>query len=125
MRQYIIKVPESTLFDELSEEVQAAISNAKGQFPSGLLVGSQSVNGYKLKLLMCNLTIIEFDSAIGALGLDWNILTSENETVDQGLIIPFMLDVLTYNEDGEQVGSEPVTDVTNKLQTYSGRNWSY
>lgn len=125
MKQFIIKLPEGTKLDELSAEIQAEISKAKGQFPSGLLVGSQPVNGYELKLIMCALSGPEFDEAMVSLGLDWVVVADESLTIDQSLIIPYMMDALAFDDQGDVTGSSPVNDVTDKLQTYSGRNWSY
>lgn len=125
MKQFIIKLPEGTKLDLLDEDTQAAIKSFNGQFPSGVLVGSQAVDGYELKLIMGDITKEELNSATESLGLDWVVVASEGDTINQELILPYMMDILVFDEEGEQTGSEPVTDITGKLQTYSGRDWSY
>jgi hypothetical protein len=125
MKQFIIKLPENTELDSLSDEVKEAVKSFKGQFPKGVLVGSKSVDGYELKLIMGDITKEELNSATESLVLDWVIIASEGDVINQELILPYMLDTPIFDDEGEQTGSTPVTDVTGKLQTYSGRNWSY
>jgi hypothetical protein len=140
MKQFIIKLPEGEELTSLSEETQSVIKRAQGQFPSGLLVGSKAVNGYELKLVMCNLEVSVFQSIITDgypminddgeeviinLGLDWEILASQNIAIDQSKILPYMIDLSIFNEEGELVSTAPVTNLTGKLQTYSGKKWMY
>jgi len=125
MKQFIIKLPEGAKLDLLDEGAQAAIKSFKGQFPSGVLVGSQAVDGYELKLIMADIDATVFQEQVEVIGLDWTIVAVEDITINQSLILPYMMDTPLFDEDGEQTGSETVTDVTGKLQTYSGRQWGY
>jgi len=56
-------------------------------------------------------------------------LAVENETVDQSLLLPYFVDVpvFDFDDDGEyiQTGTEPVTELTDKLQVWAGKNWKY
>jgi len=98
MKQFIIKLPEGTKLDLLDEETQAAVKSFKGQFPSGLLVGSQAVGGYELKLIMADIDATVFEEQISAIGLDWAVVASEGVTIDQSLILPYMLDTPTFDD---------------------------
>ena len=139
MNQFIIKLPENTLFDGFSDKAKEVIAHLKGQFPDGTLVGSKAVDGYELKLVMCNISLADFQSALtdgypmidddGSqsmvdLGLDFEILAAEGVKISQDEILPFMLDKLIF-EGSEVVDYKPVTDLTGILQTYSGRIWTY
>ena len=125
MKQFIIKTPQGEDLTSLSEGAQKAIHDAKGQFPSGVLVGSEPLNGYELRLVMCNLDLVGFQSAITALGLVWEVVASEGVTIVQSGILPYMMSVPSFDIDGNLIGSVPVTDLTGKLQTYSGKTWIY
>tara|TARA_R100000544_G_scaffold20565_1_gene10006 strand:- start:16660 stop:17085 length:426 start_codon:yes stop_codon:yes gene_type:complete len=141
MNQFIIKVPENETFDELSDQVKEVVNHLRGQYASGLMAGTKAVDGYKLKLVMLNADLDFFkdfltdgypmfddesgEEVIVDLGLDWEILASEGEPIKQDKILPFMLDKLEFDDEGEIVDYNPVTDLTGLLQTYSGRNWTY
>ncbi len=140
MIQYIIKLPENADINLLSEEAQAAIQAFKGQFPSGQLIGSQAVDGYELRLIMADIDGEQFNEVLTEgypvvdeegeetlvdLGLDWEVLAEEKKQIDQTKLLPYMLNLPVFDEEGEQTGSEPVTDLTNKLQTFAGKKWVY
>ena len=74
---------------------------------------------------MCNLDLVGFQSAITALGLVWEVVASEGVAVVQSGILPYMMSVPSFDIDGNLIGSVPVTDLTGKLQTYSGKTWIY
>jgi len=125
MNQFIIKLPENEDLSLLSEESKIAIAQAKGQFPAGALVGTKAVDGYELKLVICNLDKGSFQSSIVALGLDWEILAYQDEVIDQDKILPYMLPWRAYDNDGNEIDPVPETDITGKLQTYAGNKWIY
>ena len=125
MKQFIIKLPAGSKLEELNEVAQKAIKAFKGQFPSGVLVGSQAIDGCELKLIMADIEATVFQEQIEAIGLEWEILAFEGVSINQELILPYMLDTPLFDEDGKVSGSEPVLDVTGKLQTYAGRKWIY
>ena len=141
MKQFIIEVPEDESIEMLTDDVKAAMTKAKGQFASGLVSGTQAVNGYKLKLVMVDIELEAFEELLSTgtittdeltgkdvitpLNLDWVIVASDGVTIKQSLILPYMIDTPLFDELGDIIGSEPVTDITDKLQTYSGRSWSY
>jgi hypothetical protein len=57
--------------------------------------------------------------------LDWDIVAAEHEQVDQSKLLPWFEPVPVFNEDGEQIDEEPVTDLTNKLQVWAGKKWIF
>lgn len=139
MTQFIIKLPENSTFEGLSDAAREVILHVKGEFPIGELIGSKAVDGYVIKLLTCNLDRETFENILADgylmmsdegkevmvdLELDWEVMASEGQTISQPEILPFMLDKLIF-EDGEIVDYQPVTDLTDILQTYAGHSWSY
>lgn len=124
MKQFILSLPVDTDYQNFDEEVVEAIKAVKGQFPVGALVGSQPHNGYELKLVMSNGNKESLENSFLLLGLDWEVLAEEGVQIDQDPIMAFMVDVPLFDEDGEQIGSEPPTDLSS-LQTYAGRKWTF
>jgi hypothetical protein len=141
MMQFIVKMPETEKFSGLTDEARKAIQGAKGQFPNGWLSGTKAVDGYCLKLLMCDITQDEFNDLIAngsqsideegnvtftPLGLDWEVIACECESIDHSLILPYMAGIPVYDEENQEVISyDTITNITGKLQTYAGRKWQY
>jgi len=123
MKQFILKIPENTSFDNLSDEVQVAIQVVSGQFPKGVVVGSEAVSGYEIKLVLANATTALLESQFSALSLDWEVLAEEGEVITQDAILDFMSDIPAFDEDGEIIGSTPLADLSS-LQTYAGKSWT-
>lgn len=138
MKQFIIKLPKGEKLTDLSEAAQEAVQAVNGQFPSGRVVGSHAVDGYELKLIMCNSTGSQlqdiFDTGFPSadengeptlidLGLDWEVLAEEGTEINENLILPYLDYDIIYDEDGEILSSESKTDLTS-LQTYAGKKWT-
>lgn len=137
MKQFIIKIPEGEILENLGDEAKRAIKMVNGQFPSGRAVDTHAVDGYEIKLVMCNSdadtlnAIFEYgypstnengDQVLVDLELDWEVLAEEGKPTDKDLILPFLDDDIIYDEDGEILSSEPKIDLTS-LQTYAGKKW--
>lgn len=140
MKQFIIKLPEGTKLDNLSDQVKDIIKHLRGEFPSNELVGSKTVDGYELKLIMANIDLESLNSILSQgypmidddneevivdLELDWEIMAAEGTVIEQSEILPFILDKLIFDSEGEIIDYQPVTDLTGILQTYAGHSWSY
>ena len=123
MKQFILSLPEGTSSDSFSDEVAEAIRAVRGQFPSGVVVGSQASNGYELKLVMANADKESLENSFFLLGLDWAVLAEEGVQIDESLILPFMADTPLFDEDGEQVGFKAMENLSS-LQTYAGKKWT-
>jgi hypothetical protein len=136
----IIEVQEGADVALMPEELQKLINDVKGQFAEGLMLGTQPVNGMQLVLIDANLTLAEFEALTNldvfdddgnqiAFDLGWSVLAVENELVDQSLLLPYFVDVPVFeiDENGEylQTGTQPVTDLTDKIQVWSGKKWLY
>lgn len=121
MKQFILKLPEDTALENLSEETLIAIKSVGGDFPDGAIVNSQAVDGYELKLVMARATTEAIENLIFILGLDWEVLAEEGVESDPLPILDFMLDKAEFNEDEEQIGATPF-DIK-ALQTYAGKAW--
>jgi hypothetical protein len=136
----IIEVQEGADVALMPEELQKLINDVKGQFAEGLMLGTQPVNGMQLVLIGANLTLAEFEALTNldafdddgnqiAFDLGWSVLAVENELVDQSLLLPYFVDVPVFeiDENGEylQTGTQPVTDLTDKIQVWSGKKWLY
>jgi len=134
MIQLILKLPEGETFADLSAEALQAVKAVNGQFPSGRVVNSIAIDGYEIKLIMCDLSgealqnIIDYGYSINAegeevlvdLGLDWEVLADETEINDADLILPFLNDNVTLDENGDEVITPAKIE---SLQTYSGHKW--
>ena len=125
MKQMIISIDEGTDFDNLPTDQQEDIALAAIQWPESIMPGTEAVDGKSLILIATIASVEVIESMISNHSLEWEVLAVENEVVDQSLLLPFYSDVLAFDEDGEQTGTEAVTDLTGKIQTFSGHSWSY
>ena len=123
MKQFILKLPDGTKSEDFSDEMQDAVKSVNGVFPSGVVVGSQSVDGYEIKLIMANANGDALTGLFDLLSLDWKVLAEEGELSDEDLILPFMLDTSTFDEEGELLSTQPQT--IDYLQTYAGHTWEF
>lgn len=138
MKQMIIKIDEETDFESMDDDLKAAISKAKIQWPEGQLNGTKTYYGKRLILILCDIereelqewidgkypVIVDGEPDFLDFELNWSILAVEGDPIDQEPLLGFMLDTPIY-VDGEIDGYEDVTDITGKLQTYSGHKWSW
>lgn len=139
-RQMILKIDDDYDLDDLPVLMQEAIADGQIQWPENQMIGTKSYYGKLLVLIMTKLSRGKLNKWLhGAypsrdedgkpvdvdLGLNWKILAVEGEAVDSETILKFMEDTPVFDEDGEQIGVEDVTDLTGKLQTFSGRSWTY
>ena len=122
---YILQVPENEDVTTFGKEEQAAIASVNGQFPESIMLGTQAVGGYQIVLAYASTDKATLESMISSFALDWIVLACEDEPVNQPALLPYFVDVITYDEDGAAIGSEQVTDLTDKLQVFSGRNWTF
>jgi hypothetical protein len=120
---YIFEVPEGLDVTE-DEVLQQAIASVGGQWPEPILPSTQPVDGRQIVLVYANASKADLEALIAGFSLTWDILATEGEPVDQAALIPFFTDVVTIDEDGNEI-SEPVTDLTDKLQVFSGHSWTY
>ena len=132
----ILEVQEGADIELMPEELKALIASVRGEFAEGLMIGTQPVDGKQLLFInveasrleveaMTNQNAFDDDEKQIAFDLDWNVLAVENEIIDQSLLLPYFVDIPLFDEEGEQVGTEPVTDLTNKLQVWAGKQWIY
>lgn len=122
---YIIEVPEATDVSLLDEVIQTAITGVAGQWPESIMPNTQPIDGRQIVLVYADANKSDIEILIAGAELDWLVLASQDEVIDQNLLLPFYLPRPTYDEDGEISGSETVTDLTGKIQTFAGMNWSY
>lgn len=137
-RQMILKVDADYDLDDLPDIVKEAINVGAIQWPESQMIGTKTYYSKRLLLIMTVLTRGELTKWLNGaypardgsgdvdLGLNWKILAVEGELIeDQEPILKFMSDIPVFDDDGEQVGSEDVTDLTGKLQIYAGHSWKY
>lgn len=136
MKQMILEIDEGTEFDVMEPDLQAAILKLNISWPESCLIGTSAVAGKKLILILCaadgaTLTDLmnneEFDEEGRQIkfNLGWSVIAEEGITVNQSLLLPYFDEAPAFDENGDQVGSEPITDLTGKLQTWAGRKWKY
>ena len=138
----ILKVTEGSDVALMPDPLLKLIASVRGEFAEGLMIGTQPVDGKQLVFINVDATREQietmtsadiFDDETGeqiAFDLGWEVLAVENETVDQSLLLPYFVDVPVFelDDDGEymlQTGTEPVTDLTDKLQVWAGKSWIY
>ena len=122
---YIFEVPEGEDVYILDADIQAAVASVGAQWPESIMPGTQAVDGRQVVLVYASASKEDIEGLIFTFGLEWLVLASENEAIDPSRLLPFYSDIPVYNEEGELSGSEAVTDLTGKIQTFSGRNWIY
>lgn len=125
MKQFIMKVGESVDFDDMEPELKKAIRAIGVQWPESQMPGTKVTGGHKLILIMANASREDLENAIKAFKLDWQVVADEDSVIDQDLLLPFIEGAPRWNEETEDFGYEPVTDLTGKLQTWSGKQWRY
>ena len=140
----IIAVRANPDLANLPEQAQKVLQRVGFQYPEPQLLGTKTVANKKLILIESSALPEEletltyegdetFDEEGKSNGkskaFDIEVLAREDEIVDQSLLLPCFEDVpvLELNEDGDLVetGTEPVTDLTGKLQIWAGRQWLY
>ena len=137
----ILKVQEGSDIALMPNSLLKLIASVRGEFAEGLMIGTQPVDGKQLVFINVDATREQieamtnadiFDDETGeqiAFDLGWEVLAVENEIVDQSLLLPYFVDVPMFeiDEDGEyvQTGTQPVTDLTDKLQVWAGKSWIY
>lgn len=123
--QMIIRIDEGTEFDDLPEDQQDDISGANVSWPESQMIGTEAVDGKILILIATTANEIDLSNMILSHGLDWEVLAVEGEEVNQALLLPYYSDVPVFDENGDQAGTEAVTDLTDKIQTFAGHAWTH
>lgn len=122
---FIFEVPEGTDITTMDNEVQKAVLSVRGQWPEAIMPGTQPVGGKQIVLVYADAVRQQLESLIDAFSLDWLIVAEESEQVNQAALLPFYIDAPVFDEEGKQTGAQPVTDLTDKIQVFAGRNWIY
>jgi len=140
MIQFIVELPEGTKAELLTEDAKNVLQTVNAQLSDERLCNTKSLDGFELRLIMADVDPVTFQELLTTdyntvdesgedvsidLNLDWTLLANSTEKVDQELLIPYFVDDVIFDEEGEQTGSEPVTDITGKLQTFAGKKWIY
>ena len=140
-RQMILKIDDDYDLDDLPELVQEAIDKGAIQWPENQMIGTEDYDSKRLILIMTILSRGELTGWLNGaypsrdedgelvdvdLGFNWKILAVEGQEIeDQETILNFMSDIPIFDEEGDQIGTEPVMDLTGKLQIYAGHSWIY
>ena len=133
---FIIAIPEGTTFDAMPEALQKTIAKYKGVFADGRLVDTGVYLGKELRLInadidattlnaVTNNDLFDEDGNQYGFDLDWDVLAVENETVDQSVLLNYWIDTNVFDDEGDIIGTEPVSDLTGKIQTWAGKSWVY
>jgi len=133
---FIIAIPEGTTFEAMPESLQKTIAKYKGVFADGRLVDTGVYLGKELRLInadidattlnaVTNNDLFDEDGNQYGFDLDWEVLAVENETVDQSVLLNYWLDKPVFDDEGDIIGTEPVSDLTGKIQTWAGKSWVY
>ena len=133
---FIIAIPEGTTFEAMPESLQKTIAKYKGVFADGRLVDTGVYLGKELRLInadidattlnaVTNNDLFDDDGNQYGFDLDWDVLAVENETVDQSILLNYWIDKPVFDDEGDIIGTEPVSDLTGKIQTWAGKSWVY
>ena len=133
---FIIAIPEGTTFDAMPEALQKTIAKYNGVFADGRLVDTGVYLGKELRLInadidattlnaVTNNDLFDEDGNQYGFDLDWDVLAVENETVDQSILLNYWIDKPVFDDEGDIIGTEPVSDLTGKIQTWAGKSWVY
>lgn len=141
MIQMILKIDAGANFDDMSDALKEAIQRAGVQWPEGRLVGTVDYNGERLILIQSKIdgeTLTDWmngyypttdpETGEGELidfTLGWEVVAEEGKKIDQAKLLKYFNPNPVFDEDGNQIGEEPVTDLTEKLQTWAGKSWLY
>jgi hypothetical protein len=133
---FIIAIPEGTTFDAMPEALKKTIAKYKGVFADGRLVDTGVYLGKELRLINADIDAVTLNAVTNndlfdddgnqyGFDLDWDVLAVENETVDQSVLLNYWLDKTFFDDEGDIIGTEPVSDLTGKIQTWAGKSWVY
>jgi len=133
---FIIAIPEGTTFEAMPEALQKTIAKHKGVFADSRLVDTGVYLGKELRLInadidaatlnaVTNNDLFDEDGNQYGFDLDWDVLAVENETVDQSVLLNYWIDTNVFDDEGDIIGTEPVSDLTGKIQTWAGKSWVY
>ena len=132
----IIAIPEGTTFDAMPEALQKTIAKYKGVFADGRLVDTGVYLGKELRLINADIDVYQLEAVTNAdlfddegnqygFNLDWEVLAAQDEVIDQDLLLDYWLDKPVFDDEGNIIGTEPVSDLTGKIQTWAGKSWVY
>lgn len=141
-KQMILEIDETALYSEFQPELQKAISDAGVEWPEAQLLGTSAVNGKHLILILTTKSKDDLhlwmkggyptgeideegEEVTINFNLDWNVVAEEGQKINQNKLLPYFDDVPVFDENGDQVGTEPVTELDGKLQTWAGHKWQY
>jgi hypothetical protein len=133
---FIIAIPEGTEFEAMPEALQKTIAKYKGVFADGRLVDTGVYLGKELRLInadidattlkaVTNNDLFDEDGNQYGFDLDWDVLAVENKTIDQPVLLNYWPDKPVIDDEGDIIGTEPVSDLTGKIQTWAGKSWVY
>lgn len=138
LRQMIIRMPASVDFEEIlatPDVVQLDVDNPVPDLPKdlrgamvqsgGIVIGSEPNLSKVIWLVLALVNKGELTAIFSNHSKQWTVIAAEHLAMNQTQILKFMSDINTYDEDGNVTGTEPVTNVKGKLQTFSGHSWKY
>ena len=145
LNMMIVEIDAGIDLDNLSDELKQAIYSGLIQWPDNQLSNTKIIDGKRLILILSYVKPNKLEKWINEgfpyrvkgdkrpdeeledidLGISWKILAVENKVIKQADILPYIVDDSIYDENGDFVEFQPVTDLAGKLQTWAGRNWVY
>lgn len=119
MNQYIVKMPSGVDFQLMPTELQQAIHQLKGQWPSAIMSGTREYDGKVLLLALASADRATVEQFITDWSLPWEVIADDSEQVDGESILDWIVDTPIIDENGDVVGAErPIT--CPPLQHYAG-----
>lgn len=132
----ILEIDEGADFESMPQDLKDAISEAGIEWPHCRLTGTGPVLGRELILVDSKISKADLIDRMNTdtfdeegkqikFNLGWEVVACEGEPVDQVALLPYFLDVPILDGEGNQIGLQPVTDITGKLQRWAGKKWQY
>jgi len=122
MKQMIIKMDEEQSIETLPAEIVGAtyLANAHSYYNKLLVLAMSKLTIEEVEALE---QVVEVDDGIEVTPYNFKVLAIQGEQIVQEPILNFIDDKVVMVD--EEMSSEPVTDITGKLQTFAGKKWNY
>jgi len=76
-----------------------------------------------LVLALSDMGALALGDKFEELSLSWEVIAVEDEPLNIDEFQSYMNDIIQYDEEGEEIGSNPFSDLST-IQTFAGKRWT-